>query len=229
MTSSSQSQPKSSSALVSSFVEAGNPAELSKWLRAYGCSRCELGKKFKPVVYRGNPNSKRMIVGEAPGLYEQEQGNPFVGPAGQLLNRIFASVGWSTDTDWYLTNVVKCRPVAEPGSGKQNLTPTAAHRKACLPYIDLEVEQIQPNIMVLLGKSATCSIFPACQNRPLGSLVGTMQYYKSNFGEVAFFIMYHPAYLLHAQKQPERYQAARQATWEHIQKLKELVDEIEGC
>lgn len=232
-TSQNQSQPKSSS----KNTLPCNPANIENWwtptiinteMRQYGCSGCELGCQpnfIAPVVFRGNPTKKKMIIGEAPGFYEDKQGLPFTGPAGQLMDKIWASVGWNTNEDWYLGNVVKCRPVAPPGSGKQNLTPTTQHRKKCRPYIEQEIRAIKPHTVVLVGASAAKSIL----NRTditMKKSAGRV-YVSKEFPEVGFFVMYHPAYLLHSQNYPDKYMEVRKKMWEDIQLLRKLVDERE--
>jgi DNA polymerase len=167
-----------------------------------------------------------MIVGEGPGKEEDARGLPFVGPAGQLLDRIFMSVGWDTNTDWYLGNVSKCRYIAPSGTYKQNLTPTEVHHKACRPYIEREIEWIQPHTIVILGKTATASLLPRLKNQPMYKIAGKI-YTDLKWPTITFFVMYHPAALLHAQKYPEKYAELRQDTWQHIQALKELVEEQE--
>lgn len=207
------------------------PEQIKTILRTRGCSGCGLGNQegFRaPVIFRGNPESKRMIIGEAPGLKEDIKGEPFVGPAGQLMDRVFASVGWDTSQDWYITNVCKCRPVAAPSSGKQNRTPVASERAACRPIILQEIRAINPHIIVLQGRSAAAALLPeeAKKYRTMKEMAGKVLY-TTEFPDQAFFVMYHAAALLHAQSQPARYEELRQATWNHVRQLKELVDDME--
>jgi DNA polymerase len=222
-------QPKSPNQLELDLATDDIPT-INQVLRKTGCSLCELGGQYKiPVMYRGNPATKRMIVGEAPGLKEDQQGKPFVGPAGELLDKIFQAVGWDTNKDWYLTNVTKCRPTATPGSGKQNFTPTAVHRKACSIYLQREIGLIQPKLIVLLGKSAVQGMLPQHGNKPMKVLAGSIISVTSWQGfqqPVDFFVMYHPAYLLHSQRSPERYQELRKETWGHITLLREVCREL---
>ena len=204
------------------------PVHIADRLRKRGCNGCELGSQanFKaPVVYRGNPGSGRMIIGEAPGLKEDLGGIPFVGPAGELLDLIWKSVGWDTNEDWFLTNIVLCRPVAPPGSGKQNSTPLTRHRKACLPYLRQQIASVKPKIIVLLGASAVKALFPEHRNEPMQLLTGSVLY-SDDWPDQVFFVMYHPAYLLHSKRDPEKYSELRQTMWEHIQQLKEIEEEL---
>lgn len=206
-----------------------SPEDLRHILRSRGCGGCELGLQPRlkaPVVYRGNPNTGRMIVGEAPGLHEDEQGLPFVGPAGELLDKILASVGWTTEEDWYIGNALKCRPLAPPGSGKENLTPKAPHRKACRPYLEREIEWIKPHVVLLLGASAVKAVIPKeVKGRGMTELAGSIIFSK-RYPETAFFVMYHPAYLLHLKRNPNKLKEIKKDTWNHIQLLKEIDQDL---
>ena len=203
-----------------------SPAQIRKRLREGGCSGCELGKQegFRgPVVYRGDPSSRRMVVGEAPGLKEDIKGDPFVGPAGELLDKIWASVGWDTK-DWYLGNILKCRPIAPQGSGKQNSTPLARHRKACRPYIQQEIRWIKPKVIVLLGASALKGLLPEHGNKRMMDVAGKILT-SDTYPDILFFVLYHTAALLHA-KGTDGYSELREKMWKHITLLKEINEEL---
>lgn len=111
-----------------------------------GCKKCHLCEKAKQVVFgKGSYNAPVMLVGEAPGADEDEQGIPFVGRAGQLLDKILAAAGIS---DVYIANVVKCRP-------PENRLPTREEVEACWPYLVRQIELLKPRIIVCLGALAT--------------------------------------------------------------------------
>lgn len=113
---------------------------------AKGCKKCHLCEKAKQVVFgKGSYNAPVMLVGEAPGADEDEQGIPFVGKAGQLLDKILAAAGIS---DVYIANVVKCRP-------PENRLPTREEVEACWPYLVRQIELLKPRIIVCLGALAT--------------------------------------------------------------------------
>lgn len=200
--------------------------ELVQQLQEPPCTRCNLGLQpglQGPCISRGEPATGRMLIGEAPGRYEDALSEPFTGPAGQLLDKIFEAVGWDTNADWYLTNVVLCRPIAAQGSGKENFTPKVEQRERCRPFLDKQIELIQPHIIVTVGGVATQALFRVGQVR--------MKDYRGRLVEIdgiKVFPMLHPAAILHAQGQPELYSLYRKQTWEDIQKLKQIVDEIEG-
>ena len=205
------------------------PEVLRDFLRQRGCNGCNLGlqEDYKgPVVFRGNPKASRMIIGEAPGLHEDINGIPFIGPAGQELSKMWTAMEWDLDKDWYITNVIKCRPVALRGSGRQNLTPKALQIKSCKPYIIQEIKSINPSIVVILGAVAAKALLPkqiAGKNQT--QLAGKVLY-SNEFPGITFFIMFHPAYLLHSQG-TEKYPQLKKDNWGHIQLLKEIIDDIE--
>lgn len=216
-------QPPSNPTLITPDY---SPTQISTLLRRAGCSGCDLGFKqgYLPVIYRGNDKSGRMIVGEAPGREEDKLNKPFVGPAGELLDKILLSVGW-TESDWYFTNVIKCRPAAPEGSGKQNTTPLVSHQRACKPILQQEIRWVKPYLVLLLGKSAVTGMFPARGQASMEELAG-QSFLDSLYPGIVFFVMYHPAYMLHSQADEEKYNTIRSKMWTHIQLLKELDQEI---
>ena len=194
-------------------------------LRTQGCNGCDLGLQpnlTAPVVCKGNPNSGRMVIGECPGLQEDLQGIPFIGPAGVKQGEIFASQGWDVLGDWYWTNVCLCRPFAPLGASKQNLTPTLQHRKACFPYLQYQIKYINPKLVLLLGAVATNTLIPETKNKPMRELAGKT-FISTKFPDQVFFCMYHPAALLHTQsKRPDEFNKLRIKVWEDVQLLKKL-------
>jgi uracil-DNA glycosylase family 4 len=112
------------------------------------CTRCRLATGRTQVVFGvGNPDADVMFIGEGPGYYEDKQGEPFVGAAGQLLTKLLGEIGLRRE-DVYIANVVKCRP---PG----NRDPHPDEIDACKPYLDGQIEQIRPRLVVTLGNFAT--------------------------------------------------------------------------
>lgn len=206
--------------------EIASIEELKAGLHTKGCSRCNLAFQKGLIgccVSRGDHTKQRMLVGEAPGRFEDATSEPFVGPAGQLLDKIFAAVGWDTNKDWYLTNIVLCRPIAEKGSGKENLTPKTSQRARCKPFLDRQIELIQPKIIVAIGGIATQALLK------IGGLkMGDYRGRLLDANGTKVFPMIHPAAILHAQSQPDKWQLYREQTWEDIQKLRQIVDTLEG-
>lgn len=203
--------------------------QLHSTLRLRGCNGCDLGlqKELRgPVVGRGDPSKRRLILGEAPGLGEDIKGEPFCGPAGELQDKIFMSVGWDTNLDWYVTNTILCRPIAPKGSGKQNLTPLATQKAKCRPYLEHQLTVVPWRICVLVGKVAAMAIFPDLKDTLMGKLAGSVLH-SDKYENITFFIMYHPAAMLHAQRDPAKYEEIRQVTWQNIKSLKQIVTELE--
>jgi uracil-DNA glycosylase family 4 len=112
------------------------------------CTRCRLAKGRTQVVFGvGNPHAGLMFIGEGPGYYEDKQGEPFVGAAGQLLTKLLGEIGLRRE-DVYICNVVKCRP---PG----NRDPLPDEIESCRPYLEGQLENIRPRVIVTLGNFAT--------------------------------------------------------------------------
>lgn len=200
-------------------------------LHSFGCTRCSLGfqKNINGCcVSRGSYNTNKMIVGEGPGKEEDSRRSPFTGPAGQLMDKIWASVGLNTN-DFYITNVVKCRPVAPDNVKKENLTPKKEQIKQCSQYLDIELELLNPDLIVPVGRIATETILgpiksmAAVRGKPF--IIEDM--IEPNH-TVYVFPMYHPAAMLHASWNPDKYEFYRQAFWEDINSLKVLIGKIEG-
>ena len=113
-----------------------------------GCRRCGLGhSRTKVVVSRGNPRAPLMVIGEGPGAQEDEQGKPFVGRSGQLLDRMLESVGIDSNRDAYVCNIVKCRP-------PENRKPTGLEMAACRPWLDQQIQLVDPPVILLAGATA---------------------------------------------------------------------------
>jgi DNA polymerase len=113
-----------------------------------GCRRCGLGSsRTQVVVSRGNPQAPLMVIGEGPGAQEDEQGKPFVGRSGQLLDRMLESVGIDSNRDAYVCNIVKCRP-------PENRKPTALEMAACRPWLDQQIALVDPPVILLAGATA---------------------------------------------------------------------------
>ncbi len=148
------------------------------------CQRCELSQgRTHVVVSRGNPQADLMIIGEGPGQHEDESGLPFVGRAGQLLEKILASVHLDSERDVYICNVVKCRP---PG----NRTPTLAESEACRPYLLEQIRLVDPKIILLTGATAVKGVMG--DSRGISKIRGQWIEWQGRLCMPIF----HPAYLL---------------------------------
>jgi len=198
--------------------------EFIELLSSSACIRCALAQRSsRIVVSRGSIASKIALVGEAPGKEEDRLGVPFVGPAGELADKIFASVGIDTNKHMYITNIVKCRPTAVPGSGKENETPTTQPVQTCLPYLRRELDLLDPQLIVVAGLSALKAIGDVPKNARMGEYAGKFVRVLDKFPG---FVMYHPAAILHAQKKgQEEVDRLKRLTWDHVQLLRKHIDE----
>lgn len=207
------------------IMESGNIQKFLERLSSSNCRRCSLSKHDnRIVIFRGNPRAEIVLIGEAPGLVEDRQGKTFVGPAGILTDNIFKAVGIDTNIDMYLGNICKCRPVAVRGSGKQNYTPLAGQRKNCMPYVLREIELINPKIVIVAGLTAARALMGWDNKVRMGDVAGT--FVEKN--DRLYYIIYHPAYVIHAQKSGTASATeARKRMWEHIKILRDKVDELD--
>lgn len=163
-------------------VDHLNWPELAKQVAA--CTACPLCEQRKQAVFGvGDLNPDWLFIGEGPGAEEDTQGEPFVGPAGKLLDNMLAALDISRDHKVYIGNAVKCRP---PG----NRTPEAAEIAACRPYLERQIALLKPKIIVLLGKVAVHSVLH--EDKTLASMRGT----RFEYAGIPVVVTYHPAYLL---------------------------------
>jgi len=136
----------------------------------------------------GSPEARLMFVGEAPGAEEERQGEPFVGPAGQLLTKMIAAMGVKRE-ETYISNIVKFRP-AIPNQGESNRKPTAEEMAACLCFVRAEIEVIRPEVIVALGGTAAQGLLGV--EEPVSRLRN--QFYS--FEGIPLMVTFHPSYLL---------------------------------
>jgi uracil-DNA glycosylase family 4 len=172
------------------------------------CTRCKLhtlGRK-QVVFGVGNPNADLMFVGEAPGADEDEQGEPFVGRAGQLLTKIIEAIGLTRD-DVYIANIIKCRP---PG----NRNPEPDEVEQCEPFLFRQVSAIKPKVIVALGKFAAQSLLRTTD--PITRLRGK----SFNYRGATLIPTFHPAFLL-------RNPSAKREVWEDMKKVRAILQGAE--
>ena len=166
--------------------------------RALACVKCpHLASSRKNVAFGvGSIDAQLMFVGEAPGADEDEQGEPFVGKAGQLLTKIIQATGLSR-ADVYIANILKCRPDT-PGQSAGNRKPTSGEMATCIPYLHEQIDLIRPKVIVALGATAVEGLL----GKTLGitKLRGTWKTYRGT----PLMPTYHPAYLLRNQAMSEK-------------------------
>jgi DNA polymerase len=166
--------------------------------RALACVKCaHLASSRKHVVFGvGSIDAQLMFVGEAPGADEDEQGEPFVGKAGQLLTKIIQATGLSR-ADVYIANILKCRPDT-PGQSAGNRKPTADEMATCIPYLHEQIDLIRPRVIVALGATAVEGLLGKTVG--ITKLRGTWKTYRGT----PLMPTYHPAYLLRNQAMSEK-------------------------
>ncbi|HWW05190.1 uracil-DNA glycosylase [Collimonas sp.] len=184
---------ESPSSPIVSIAIADSPAAMD-WHQLQkavaGCTACGLCHGRKNTVFGvGDSKAKWLFIGEGPGRNEDIQGEPFVGPAGKLLDNILLAMGLKRGENAYIANIVKCRPT--DGTGRDR-PPAADEVAACLPYLQRQIELIQPTILVALGKTAALSLLGLDPATPVSKLRGTVYRYADR----PLVVTYHPAYLL---------------------------------
>ena len=188
--------------------DAGRLAILGQLAKdAAGCTACRLHEtRTKSVFSRGNPATEIVFVGEGPGFNEDKQGEPFVGAAGQLLDKMVAAMGFARDAV-YICNVVKCRP-------PENRTPLPDEAAACGHFLDGQLDAVKPRVIVALGRCAAERLGCADAGRS----------WRGSWGEyrgVPVMPTYHPAYLL-------RNAEMKRPVWEDLQKVSARLGTLRG-
>jgi len=169
--------------------------------RAAACTACRLAETRRKVVFgAGDPRARLMFVGEAPGAEEDRRGLPFVGRAGELLDRIIAAIGLQRDQT-YIANIVKCRP-------PQNRDPQADEAAACRGFLDAQIDAVAPRVLVVLGRIAAQSLLGNAT--PIGRLRGRWYTVRG----IPTMVTYHPAALL-------RNESLKRPTWEDMQQVRD--------
>ena len=196
-----------------SAAQAGDPAETLKEVaeQVRQCRKCEIGStRLNAVPGDGSPRARLVFVGEGPGADEDAQGLPFVGRAGQLLNKMINAMGLKRQ-DVFICNVLKCRP-------PENRDPKPDEVFNCFPYLKEQLAIIRPEIIVALGKPAANALLE--NDTAIGKLRGIFHeyHYSPDCPPAKLMPTYHPAYLLRSYS-PEN----RQRVWDDLQKvIKEL-------
>jgi DNA polymerase len=172
------------------------------------CGLCEGRQHAVPGV--GDRAARWLFVGEGPGRNEDLQGEPFVGPAGKLLDNMLRALQLARGKDTYIANIVKCRPVGADGRDRP---PTPDEVDACMPYLRRQIALIRPQVIIALGKTAAVSLLGLPADTALAGLRGEPR----QFDGIPLVVTYHPAYLL---RQP----ADKAKTWRDLCLAKHIID-----
>lgn len=203
----STAAPTASAPDLSQLSREGGADRLAQVRAELGdCQRCGLAAGRSHLVFgEGSAAADVVFIGEGPGAEEDRTGRPFVGRAGELLNRMIEAVGWRRE-DVYICNLVKCRP-------PRNRDPQPDEIAACAPFLRAQVEAIAPRVIVTLGKPAISTLLG--RSVPITRLRGRWQEWNG------FPVMptFHPAYLLRSYTR-----ANRQAVWDDLQAARARVD-----
>lgn len=203
--------------------------ELHNQLRTQGCKLCKLGNQSGlkgPVLYRGNEEAVWGIIGEAPGKYEDLDGIPFCGPAGQLLDRMIKYMNLDKQQQPYISNVILCRPMAPKGSGKENLKPSEVDLsawQACKIYFEQTLSLLPKlRFIVMAGNTATETLIPKLGKGSFTEKIGKIVF-SDQWPNIAFMPIYHPAFLLRKKNNPETYKPYQERTKDCLDKIKSIV------
>lgn len=182
------------------------PSDLNAFNQAIcDCQKCPLGKTRTKFVFGvGDPEASLLLIGEAPGRDEDIQGEPFVGRAGHLLDKILKAINRTRDRDVFICNVLKCRP-------PENRDPLASEVEQCEPYLIHQINLIQPKLIVALGRVAAKTLLRV--DKSLKSMRKTIHDYHGT----PLIVTYHPAALL-------RNSNFKPACWEDFQEIRDFLD-----
>ena len=178
------------------------------------CHKCPLWNTRTNSVFSGGvPNHRLMLIGEAPGYWEDQKGEPFVGKAGQLLDKIFACVGLSRTKDVYICNTLKCRP-------PDNRNPLPEEKAACREFLDAQIEILKPRIILLCGGVAVNSML----DTPTGITKVRGKWFDGPYGSKMMPI-FHPSYLLRNDSREKG--SPKWLMWQDIKEIKKAYDALE--
>lgn len=201
---------KSATSAKTAAEVQGDPTTVEEhYHQICNCTRCPLHESRHRFVYGdGNPNADLVLIGEAPGADEDRQGRPFVGEAGKLLDKILAAIELSRD-DVYICNIIKCRP-------PRNRDPLPHEIEKCEPYLQKQLELVQPKLICTLGRIAIQTLLKS--KKSLSQLRKDVHTYQN----IPVVPTYHPAALL-------RYPKYKRDTWEDMKKLRQMYDDLRGA
>lgn len=185
------------------------------------CRRCQIGyTRTRAVPGVGNPDSLLVIVGEGPGEQEDLQGEPFVGRAGELLNRMLAAIGLRRE-DVFITNTIKCRASIEEGGRRMNRAPLQEEMSNCREYLDRELAIVSPRIIVCLGAPAAKSFLGAGF-----SITRQRGIWYAGPNGTDLMVTFHPAYILRLTG--GNINEVKKLVWSDLQAVRARLDELQS-
>ncbi|UCH85566.1 MAG: uracil-DNA glycosylase [Candidatus Latescibacterota bacterium] len=196
---------------LNQILAAVSYADYKSKLAAYDCSRCTLcHSRTNIVIDRGNPSAPILIVSERPGVNEDRVGKPFVGRAGELLDKMLKSIDLDPNEHVLITNVVRCMP-------ETDRSPTKDEVDACFPFLVKQIELVAPRVIMLLGAVAVKWVDPSRSDIKMEKEAGKF-FTLPRFPGVQLMVMYNPAFLL---RDPRK----KANTWEHLKALRNYLHE----
>jgi len=185
--------------------------EYRQRLAKYDCRRCTLCySRSRVVIDRGNPKAPILIVSERPGENEDRTGKPFMGRAGELLDKMLRAIDLDPDRDVLITNVVRCKPEVDRSPSKDEVD-------ACFPFLEKQIELVRPRVILVLGAVALKWVDSERSEAKMEEETGKF-FTVARFPDVQFMVMYNPAFLL---RDPRK----KTATWEHLKALRHYLHE----
>jgi DNA polymerase len=209
-----RAQPATNAPRPSSEAQVDEPAQAKqsptvtalRALRAevLACTKCKLHSGRQNAVFgEGDPTARVMFIGEAPGASEDESGRPFVGPSGQLLDRILEAAMGLRRPEVFIANLNKCWP-------SSNRAPDAEEVAACLPYLEQQIQLVQPEVLVCLGRTAAQNLLGSTES------LASMRIQDHFYNGVPVIVTWHPASLL---REPSK----KRETWDDIKRVNQLL------
>lgn len=187
--------------------------------RAAACRRCAIGSTRTHNVYgEGDAHARLMLVGEGPGETEDRLGRPFVGRAGELLEKMLAAIGLRRE-DVYICNTVKCRPTLDDGGKLRNRAPTPQEMANCRPFLDEQIAIVRPSVILALGAPAAKSFLGA----DFAITRGRGQWYAGP-GGIPLMVTFHPAYVL--RQGGMALTQTKRAVWSDLKAVRARLDEL---
>jgi uracil-DNA glycosylase len=185
---------------------------------AGACRKCAIGYERRNNVYgEGDPCARLMVVGEGPGETEDQLGRPFVGKAGQLLDRMLAAIGFARD-EVYICNTVKCRATIPGPNGPRNRAPDAEEMENCRPFLDEQIEIISPEVILALGSPAAKSFLG--RDFQITRMRGR---WYAGPNDIAIMVTFHPAYIL--RQTGGEIEGVKRLVWADLKAVQAKLDE----